>query len=172
LAKKIFSKNLGLKDGNTCTICIEDFKDKRSRVSITPCQHIFHFKCLSNWLINNSINPKCPNCNYNLLKDFNKEADEILKMNANNNNVVTTQEQNLQQPTNLNENSNIDSNEGMNTNTRNIRRRQPNRMINNYNNNNNNRNIRVNQNANSNANANHNGGDNNNGIQEIEINNV
>ena len=175
LAKKIFSKNLGLKDGNTCTICIEDFKDKRSRVSITPCQHIFHFKCLSNWLINNSINPKCPNCNYNLLKDFNKEANEILKMNANNNNVVTTQEQNLQQPTNINENSNIDSNEGMNTNTRNIRRRQPNRMINNYNNNNNNnRNIRVNQNANSNANANvnHNGGDNNNGIQEIEINNV
>lgn len=172
LAKKIYSKNLGLKDGNTCTICIEDFKDKRSRVSITPCKHIFHFRCLSNWLINNAINPKCPNCNYNLLKDFNKQVNnEVLNMNANNNNnnVVTTQEQNLQQTTNINENNNLDSNENMND-TRVIRRRQPNRMVNNYsnNNNNNNRNIRVNQNVNSNQN----GGNNNNEIQEIEIHNV
>jgi len=170
LAKKIYSKNLGLKDGNTCTICIEDFKDKRSRVSVTPCKHIFHFRCLSNWLINNSINPKCPNCNYNLLKDFNKQVNnEVLNMNANNNNnIVTTQEQNLQQPTNINENNILDSNENMND-TRVIRRRQPNRMVNNYsNNNNNNRNIRVNQNANSNQNC----GGNNNEIQEIEIHNV
>ena len=171
LAKKIYSKNLGLKDGNTCTICIEDFKDKRSRVSVTPCKHIFHFRCLSNWLINNSINPKCPNCNYNLLKDFNKQVNnEVLNMNANNNNnnIVTTQAENLQQPTNINENNNLDSNENMND-TRVIRRRQQNRMVTNYsNNNNNNRNIRVNQNANSNQN----GGDNNNEIQEIEIHNV
>lgn len=160
LAKKIFSKNLGLKDGNTCTICIEDFKDKRSRVSITPCKHIFHFKCLSNWLINNSINPKCPNCNYNLLKDFNKQVNnEVLNLNANNNIVPTSQEQNVQQSNNINENNNLDSNENMNDN-RVIRRRQPNRTINNYTNNNN-RNHIENQND-----------DNNNEIQEVEIHNV
>lgn len=165
LAKKIFSKNLGLKDGNTCTICIEDFKDKRSRVSITPCKHIFHFKCLSNWLINNSINPKCPNCNYNLLKDFNKQvSNEVLNLNVNNN-VPTTQEQNIQQSNNINENNNLDSNENMNEN-RVIRRRQPNRTINNYTNNNN-RNHIANQNRNQND-----GDDNNNEIQEVEIHNV
>lgn len=166
LAKKIFSKNLGLKDGNTCTICIEDFKEKRSKVSITPCKHIFHYKCLSNWLINNSINPKCPNCNYNLLKDFNKQLNnEALILNSNNA-ALTTQEQNPQQPT-TNENNNLDSNENMND-TRIIRRSQTNnRMINNYSNNNN-RNQRVNHNIN----ANQNGRDNNNGIQEIEIHNI
>jgi hypothetical protein len=171
LAKKIFTKNLGLKDGNTCTICIEDFKDKQSRVSITPCQHIFHYKCLSNWLINNSINPKCPNCNYNLLKDFNNQVNkEILNINANNNiNVITSQGQNFQQTTSTNENNNLNSEENMND-TRIVRGRQPNRAINNNRNNTNNRNHRINQNTNTNANQNR--GNNNNEIQDIEIHNV
>ena len=171
MAKKIFTKNLGLKDGNTCTICIEEFKDKQSRVSITPCLHIFHYKCLSNWLINNSINPKCPNCNYNLLKDFNKQVNkEILNINANNNiDVISTQGQNLRQPTSINENNNnLNSEENMND-TRILRGRQPNRTNNNNHNNTINRN-RVSRNTNTNGNQNR--GDNNNGIQEIEIYNV
>ena len=178
LAKKIYTKNLGLKDGNTCTICIEDFKEKRSRVSITPCKHIFHYKCLSNWLINNSMNPKCPNCNYNLLKDFNKQVgNEILNINNNNdnnNNVATTEGQNLQQPIASNENNNnLNSNENIND-TRMIRRRQHNRNNNSNNNNNNNNNNRNNNNGNFlvNQNTNQNGGDNNNAVEEIVIHNV
>lgn len=65
-----YYKYLGTKDGNpctVCTICLEDFIIEKSNVSITPCQHIFHFKCLSDWLLKNILNPKCPNCNYNLL---------------------------------------------------------------------------------------------------------
>ena len=71
---KKFKKELGLNDGNTCTICIEEFKENKSKVSVTPCKHVFHYKCLSNWLRKNVKNPKCPNCNYNLIQDV-KDID-------------------------------------------------------------------------------------------------
>ena len=74
LKPKKFLKKFGVKDGTTCTICIDEFKEKRSRVSVTPCKHVFHYKCLSNWLSKNVMNPKCPNCNYNLIQDV-KDKD-------------------------------------------------------------------------------------------------
>lgn len=74
LKPKKFMKKYGEKDGNTCTICIEDFKENKSRVSITPCKHVFHYQCLSNWLVKNVMNPKCPNCNNNLIQDV-KDSD-------------------------------------------------------------------------------------------------
>ena len=67
-----YYKYLGAKNGNSsslCTICIEEFKEGKSKVSFTPCQHVFHYKCLKDWLMKNVLNPKCPNCNYNLLKE-------------------------------------------------------------------------------------------------------
>ena len=70
-----YYKHLGDKDGNpctVCTICIEEFKVDKSKVSITPCQHIFHYECLRDWLMKNVLNPKCPNCNYNLLQELEK----------------------------------------------------------------------------------------------------
>jgi hypothetical protein len=79
LAPQNFIKQHREKYGNTCTICIENFKGNISKVSITPCNHIFHYKCLSNWLIKNVINPKCPNCNYNLV---NIKIDEIQTINV------------------------------------------------------------------------------------------
>ena len=88
LKPKKFQKQYGEKDGNTCTICIEDFKENKSRVSITQCKHVFHYQCLSNWLVKNVMNPKCPNCNYNLIQDV-KDSDiqtEVLspeKINVN-----------------------------------------------------------------------------------------
>ena len=83
LAAKKYTKVSGEKEASTCTICIEKFKEKKSKVSITPCKHIFHYKCLSNWLIKNVINPKCPNCNYNLVKDFdNQKIEEIQTINV------------------------------------------------------------------------------------------
>ena len=63
--KKIYSQK--------CTICYEDFELYISVVSITPCQHIFHYRCLNNWLNKNIMNPKCPNCNLDLMSvDINK----------------------------------------------------------------------------------------------------
>ena len=52
--------------GGGCSICLENFK-KKSIVSITPCNHVFHFKCIKNWLYKNIKNPKCPNCNKDVL---------------------------------------------------------------------------------------------------------
>ena len=49
-----------------CTICLEDYKNN-SEVIYLFCKHIFHFKCLKNWLDKNILMPKCPNCNYNVL---------------------------------------------------------------------------------------------------------
>ena len=102
LSPKKFLKEYGLKDGNTCTICIENFKEKKSKVSVTPCQHVFHFKCLSNWLVNNVMNPKCPNCNYNLLEEFNTkkvETIDVYRKNADNQDtnrpIINNQNQNI-----------------------------------------------------------------------------
>ena len=57
-----YYKYLGAKNGNSsslCTICIEEFKEGKSKVSFTPCQHVFHYKCLKDWLMKNVLNPKC-----------------------------------------------------------------------------------------------------------------
>jgi hypothetical protein len=76
LAPINYNKFLGVKDGNpctVCTICIEEFIVGKSKVCVTPCQHVFHFKCLKEWLMNNVLNPKCPNCNFNLLPEDKNE---------------------------------------------------------------------------------------------------
>ena len=155
LAPQKFIKKLGIKDGNTCTICIEDFKEKKSKVSVTPCQHVFHYKCLSNWLIQNVLNPKCPNCNYNLLQDYDKKnIEEVNRIEVT---KKTSESENI-------ETQNIQENrENLNTNeeilyTRNMSNRNRIR-INNINNNNANNNIVEN-------------GGNNNEIQEIDIENI
>ena len=59
-----------LKEKKICSICIERIK-LRSTISITNCNHIFHYKCLSTWLYNNIMEPKCPNCQCNLINDMN-----------------------------------------------------------------------------------------------------
>ena len=54
--------------GGGCSICLAEFK-KKSKVSITSCKHVFHYKCIHDWLYKNIKNPKCPNCNHEILND-------------------------------------------------------------------------------------------------------
>ena len=63
----------------SCSICMEAFNIFH-KVSITPCKHIFHFNCLSNWLDRNALNPKCPNCNFNLIQEVDKKQIEDIKI--------------------------------------------------------------------------------------------
>ena len=88
LKAKIYTKDLVLNDCESCSICIENFESGKSEISITPCKHIFHFSCIQKWILDNVLNPKCPNCNFNLLES----QTEVLNINkkdnnGNNNNV-------------------------------------------------------------------------------------
>ncbi len=56
------------KYGNNCTICLEHLKIGVDKISLTPCQHIFHYKCISEWLRNKDTTYKCPVCNCNILE--------------------------------------------------------------------------------------------------------
>jgi hypothetical protein len=111
LSSQIYNENIGIKD--KCSICLEDFKVGKDKVSITPCQHIFHYDCLSKWLLENYQLPKCPNCNYNIVEYFeNQYSVKKLTLNNNNrvkmetyNNVVTSNE-NINTITNNNNNNN------------------------------------------------------------------
>ena len=63
LGERIYEKKYE-KNGTNCTICLEEFKINTDKISLTPCNHVFHFKCLSDWLNESISNIKCPNCNF------------------------------------------------------------------------------------------------------------
>ena len=66
--------------GGGCSICLENF-NKKSKVAITPCKHVFHYKCIREWAFKNILCPKCPNCNHEILKD--KEDNNNINENDN-----------------------------------------------------------------------------------------
>lgn len=83
--------------GGGCSICLDNFK-KKSKVSMTPCKHVFHYKCIKDWLYKNAKNPKCPNCNKEVLvedeidNDIKGDENKIIKVKKkqNNNNIMNT----------------------------------------------------------------------------------
>ena len=154
LKQKDFNKKYGIKDGNICTICIDEFKEKKSKVSLTPCQHVFHYKCLRKWLLQNVLNPKCPNCNYNLIQDMDSlKTDNVQTIDVarrvNDNANIETQ--------NTNDNQNLDTN-GNRLISRNVNNRGRRRVSN-----------RVAQSTNQNILEN---GGNSNEIQEVVVENI
>ena len=79
---KYYQNILG-NENTSCSICLSYFLDKISIIILTPCNHIFHFSCLQKWGEENIEHFKCPNCNY----DFLKEEDNIkIKVEKRNNN--------------------------------------------------------------------------------------
>ena len=84
LAAQEYTKSHKVIDCPKCTICYDDFELYNSVVSITPCQHIFHYKCLHNWLNKTAMNnPKCPNCNFDLMSiDINKIKQKTYIQNS------------------------------------------------------------------------------------------
>ena len=99
LAGHIYKKEYN-QYGGGCSICLENF-NKKSKVSITSCSHVFHYKCINEWLFKNILCPKCPNCNNEILKDnydntvnninnINNEENVEEIYNGNNNDDVRT----------------------------------------------------------------------------------
>lgn len=66
--------------GGGCSICLDNFTIE-SKVSKTSCNHIFHHKCLKEWLFKNILCPKCPNCNSEILKLKEDEGCENFESN-------------------------------------------------------------------------------------------
>ena len=52
-----------------CAICLEDFKGIDIIKAFYKCQHIFHKKCLENWLKRSNC---CPLCKHDLTEDINQ----------------------------------------------------------------------------------------------------
>jgi len=78
MAKYLYKKEYN-QYGGGCTIWLAEF-NKKSEVSITTCNHVFHYKCIHDWLYQNVKNPKCPNCSHEVLKEedeFNIKEKEI-----------------------------------------------------------------------------------------------
>ena len=74
--------------GTNCTICLDNFIIGKCCVILTPCKHVFHKKCLSNWLHKNKANPICPNCNLNFV-DYEKHVSKESIHNNPDSNVNT-----------------------------------------------------------------------------------
>lgn len=68
IVPQYYSKEHDDKEYNGCTICLKKFRDNISKIYILPCNHIFHYKCLYDWLINNH-HWKCPICNLDLTEN-------------------------------------------------------------------------------------------------------
>ena len=77
LAPKIFQQSDLVNDCVCCTICLENFEDKKSIISITTCNHIFHFNCLKKWAYKNILNFKCPICKKDLIPDDNINERDV-----------------------------------------------------------------------------------------------
>lgn len=46
------------KDVGTCSVCLDDWKPKM-KVTILPCDHFFHKKCIGKWLKSSTTCPMC-----------------------------------------------------------------------------------------------------------------
>ena len=92
-----YSSNILGNANSSCSICLEKFVEDESMVSLTSCNHIFHYDCLKKWSEKNTGHFKCPNCNY----DFLKEEEPMII------NVKKKREGNPNMNQNLNFNNNI-----------------------------------------------------------------
>ncbi len=76
--------NTDLIHQNSCSICLEDFREGEI-ASILPCCHIFHQECVSPWIKKKN---SCPNCRIDTNKQHEflskKEMDKQMKNNKDN----------------------------------------------------------------------------------------
>ena len=81
--RNIQSKNLKLikfKNDHTyknCTICLEEFEID-SKVYELRCEHIYHTKCILDWINLKNDNAKCPNCNANINNSYDELSEQLI----------------------------------------------------------------------------------------------
>jgi len=119
--KPIEFNNVNMNYSENCPICLEDFQ-LNSKIVLTPCNHIFHYKCFKEFFLRKNGN-LCALCKYNFMSlldgkniDFsnvniNLNDEEIL--NNNNNNLINNNNNNND---NDNNNDNLIENDNENDN--------------------------------------------------------
>ena len=63
--------------GCKCSICLEKINLKDYVRKLPVCNHVYHKKCIDNWL-KNDINKSCPLCKQSYLKIFKKCENKYL----------------------------------------------------------------------------------------------
>ena len=61
LKKMIYSKSEHKEKFTSCVICFEDFQAS-TKIRETRCGHLFHSKCILDWIKLKLLNPDCPSC--------------------------------------------------------------------------------------------------------------
>ncbi|KAA8531986.1 hypothetical protein F0562_006872 [Nyssa sinensis] len=61
--------------GETCAICLEDYKDGES-LRVLPCHHEFHASCVDSWLT--KWGTFCPVCKHNMSTEASHSEDIIV----------------------------------------------------------------------------------------------
>ena len=98
IVPQYYSKELDDKEFNGCPICLQKYRNNVSKIVIVSCNHIFHYKCIYDWLINNK-HWKCPICNFDLTNKvklmsrsikYSEDQINIQKLNLNHGIVTQT----------------------------------------------------------------------------------
>ena len=82
LRPKIYRDKKNFNNFDSCSICYENFISGKSEVSITPCFHAFHYKCIIKWVNEKKENSNCPNCNFKFIEYMenpNKNSNSKIK---------------------------------------------------------------------------------------------
>ncbi|KAK7141693.1 hypothetical protein R3I93_015742 [Phoxinus phoxinus] len=60
-------------EDTSCVVCTDSFT-RNEQVTVLPCRHLYHKKCIEPWLLEHAT---CPMCKYNILKSkIDEERDE------------------------------------------------------------------------------------------------
>ena len=105
------------KYGTQCMICLDNFNENK-QICFTNCKHVFHYKCLYDYIINTS-DSHCPDCKFDFFTLIENESIEYSKINiesyrnTSNNNIENYQIMILNININNNDN-NISNNDNIN----------------------------------------------------------
>ena len=75
LIKKIYDNEM-IKNGDECCICLEKFVKNENDICLVPCNHLFHFSCIKNYIIS-SDDTYCPYCKFDFFSLIKQEKKDI-----------------------------------------------------------------------------------------------
>ena len=97
--------NINGDNEDSCSICLDNFIEEKNLISLTPCGHIFHYQCLKKWAEEKKEQFKCPNCNFDFLKENEPITLKVQKKTINVHNNLNSDNNFLEYRINRNNNN-------------------------------------------------------------------